>query len=67
MGNAPTGHALFTLLKETDWAHNVAAAADVALLGRFYGRFADCAVEIGRRVVFRAAGEDYRGASVSVW
>ena len=35
----------------------VAAAVDVTLLGRFYERFADHAVEIGRRVVFEATGE----------
>jgi phosphate transport system protein len=29
---------------------------DVALLGRFYERFADHAVEIGRRVVFETTG-----------
>jgi phosphate transport system protein len=48
---------LFTLLKEKDWAHGVASAVDVALLGRFYERFADHAVEIGRRVIFEATGE----------
>jgi phosphate transport system protein len=48
---------LFTLLKESDWAHGVATAVDVALLGRFYERFADHAVEIGRRVIFQATGE----------
>jgi phosphate uptake regulator len=57
MGGVPGGRALFTPLKEKDWAHDVAAAADVALLGRFYERCADRAVEIGRRVVFQAAGE----------
>jgi phosphate transport system protein len=48
---------LFALLKDKEWAHGVAAAIDVALLGRFYERFADHAVEIGRRVVFQATGE----------
>ncbi|MGA7051628.1 MAG: phosphate signaling complex protein PhoU [Mycobacterium sp.] len=48
---------LFSLLKDKEWAHGVAAAVDVALLGRFYERFADHAVEIGRRVVFQATGE----------
>jgi phosphate transport system protein len=48
---------LFTLLTEQEWAHSVAAAVDVALLGRFYERFADHAVEIGRRVIFQATGE----------
>jgi phosphate transport system protein len=48
---------LFTLLKEREWAHGVASAVDVALLGRFYERFADHAVEIARRVIFQATGE----------
>ena len=47
---------LFTLLKDKEWAHDVAAAVDVALLGRFYERFADHAVEIGRRIIFQATG-----------
>ncbi|MGO8941001.1 MAG: phosphate signaling complex protein PhoU [Mycobacterium sp.] len=47
---------LFTLLMETDWTHGVASAVDVALLGRFYERFADHAVEIGRRVIFQVTG-----------
>ena len=32
--------------------HGVPATVDVALLGHFYERFADHAVEVGRRVVF---------------
>ena len=48
---------LFTLLKEQQWAHGVESAVDVALLGRFYERFADHAVEIGRRVIFQATGQ----------
>jgi phosphate transport system protein len=48
---------LFTLLKEREWTHGVESAVDVALLGRFYERFADHAVEIGRRVIFQATGE----------
>jgi phosphate transport system protein len=47
---------LFTLLMEKEWAHGVEAAVDVALLGRFYERFADHAVEIGRRIIFQATG-----------
>ena len=30
---------------------------DVTLLGRFYERFADHAVEIARRVIFQATGK----------
>ncbi|MCV7413520.1 PhoU family transcriptional regulator [Mycobacterium florentinum] len=48
---------LFTVLKKKDWPHGVSTAVDVTLLGRFYERFADHAVEIGRRVIFQATGE----------
>src|SRR4029079_6493125 len=48
---------LFTVLMDREWKHGVAAAVDVTLLGRFYERFADHAVEIGRRVIFQATGE----------
>jgi phosphate transport system protein len=47
---------LFTLLIDHKWQDGVCSAVDVALLGRFYERFADHAVEIGRRVVFEATG-----------
>ena len=47
---------LFTELMDREWKHGVPAAVDVALLGRFYERFADHAVEVGRRVVFQATG-----------
>jgi phosphate transport system protein len=48
---------LFSVLMDREWKHGVAAAVDGTLLGRFYERFADHAVEIGRRVVFEATGE----------
>ena len=48
---------LFSVLMDKEWKHGVAAAVDVTLLGRFYERFADHAVEIGRRVIFQATGE----------
>jgi phosphate transport system protein len=47
---------LFTLLIDHKWQGGVGSAVDVALLGRYYERFADHAVEIGRRVVFEATG-----------
>jgi phosphate transport system protein len=47
---------LFTMLIDHKWQDGVCSAVDVALLGRFYERFADHAVEIGRRVVFEATG-----------
>ena len=48
---------LFTVLMDREWKHGVAAAVDVTLLGRYYERFADHAVEVGRRVIFSATGE----------
>jgi phosphate transport system protein len=48
---------LFTVLMGREWKHGVASAVDVTLLGRFYERFADHAVEIGDRVVFQVTGE----------
>ena len=48
---------IFTVLMDKEWKHGVAAAVDVTLLGRFYERFADHAVEIGRRVVFQVTGQ----------
>ena len=47
---------LFTVLIDRGWKHGVPAAVDVALLGRFYERFADHAVEVARRVVFQVTG-----------
>ena len=51
---------LFRDLMEPGWRHGVAAAVDITLLGRFYERFADHAVEIGRRIVFEATGDTAR-------
>ena len=48
---------LFTVLMDREWRHGVATAVDVTLLGRFYERFADHAVEIGGRVIFQATGK----------
>jgi phosphate transport system protein len=48
---------LFTVLMDREWKHGVAAAVDVTLLGRFYERFADHAVEISRRVIFQTTGQ----------
>ena len=39
---------------DREWTHGAPAAVEVALPGRFYERFADHAVEVGRRVVFQA-------------
>ncbi|HYB38363.1 MAG TPA: phosphate signaling complex protein PhoU [Mycobacterium sp.] len=46
---------LFSVL-DREWKHSVSGAVETALLGRFYERFADHAVEIGRRVIFMSSG-----------
>ncbi len=48
---------LFSVMMDREWKHGVAAAVDVTLLGRFYERFADHAVEISRRVIFQVTGK----------
>ncbi len=47
---------LFQVLKDHHWQHGVAAGVDVALLSRYYERFADHAVELARRVIYQATG-----------
>lgn len=47
---------LFSLLIDREWQHGVAVGVEGALLGRFYERFADHAVEIGRRIIFMDSG-----------
>jgi phosphate transport system protein len=48
---------MFTLWPAPGWRHGVGPAIDTALLSRFYERFADHAVSIGRRVVFQETGD----------
>lgn len=48
---------LFSVLLDEGWTDNIPAAVDAALLGRFYERFADHAVEVGRRVIFIVSGD----------
>jgi phosphate transport system protein len=48
---------LFTVLMAPEWPHGVTAAVDVALLGRFYERFADHAVALARQVIFVVTGQ----------
>jgi phosphate transport system protein len=44
------------VLIDREWKHSISAGVETALLGRFYERFADHAVEIGRRVIFMDSG-----------
>jgi phosphate transport system protein len=48
---------IMSALIDTQWQHGPQSAVDVTLLARFYERFADHAVEIGRRVIFLATGD----------
>ncbi|TRW76535.1 phosphate signaling complex protein PhoU [Mycolicibacterium sp. 018/SC-01/001] len=48
------------------WRHGPLVAADMVLLGRFYERFADHAVEIARRVYFQATGSSLVGGSGAI-
>jgi len=48
---------LFSVIMDKEWEHGVAAAVDITLLGRFYERFADHAVSVGKRMVFVATGK----------
>ena len=47
---------VFSVLIDREWQHSVSVGVETALLGRFYERFADHAVEIGRRVIFMNSG-----------
>jgi phosphate transport system protein len=47
---------MFSVLMAPSWAHGVGPAVDIALLGRFYERYADHAVTVARRVVYVVTG-----------
>ena len=55
---------LFHAVLSEDWQHGVEAAIDVTLVSRYYERFADHAVTIGKRVVHIVTGEPYSTAGV---
>lgn len=48
----------FRVLITDSWPHSVQAAVDIALLGRYYERIADHAVEISGRLVYIVTGHD---------
>ncbi len=48
---------LFRVLLEGEWEHGVDTAIDLALLGRYYERVGDHAVNMARRVVYLVTGE----------
>lgn len=48
---------LFTVVLSANWTHGTAPAIDVALLGRYYERYADHAVAVARQIVFIVTGD----------
>ena len=48
---------LFSVLIDRRMEDGVSAGVETALLGRFYERFAEQAVEVGRRVIFAVTGD----------
>jgi phosphate transport system protein len=48
---------LFKVLLHDDWPYGAETAIDGALLGRFYERYADHAVNIGEQIVYLITGE----------
>lgn len=52
---------LMAKIGSPDWPHGAAAAVDLALLSRYYERFADHAVSVTRRVVAIVTGVPYVG------
>lgn len=50
---------MFTIVLSPAWSHGVEAAVDATLISRYYERFADHAVTIGKRVVHVVTGEPY--------
>ncbi|MQY26798.1 phosphate signaling complex PhoU family protein [Nocardia aurantia] len=48
---------LLATVLDPDWSYGITTAVDITLLGRYYERFADNAVDVGRRTIFLATGE----------
>jgi phosphate transport system protein len=48
---------MFTVLMDRSWGHGVGPAVDIALLARFYERYADHAVAVARRIVYVVTGQ----------
>jgi phosphate transport system protein len=48
---------LFKILLDDDWPYGAETAIDGALLGRFYERYADHAVNIGEQMIYLVTGQ----------
>jgi phosphate transport system protein len=59
--------ALHAVLVDASWPHGVESAIDGALLGRFYERFADHAVNAGRHMYFLVTGESLTNPPGAPW
>ena len=53
-------HELFKVLLDDTWPYGAETAIDGALLGRFYERYADHAVNAGERMIYLITGEPVR-------
>jgi phosphate transport system protein len=51
---------LFGVLLADDWPYGAETAIDGALLGRFYERYADHAVNVGEQIVYLITGQPIR-------
>jgi phosphate transport system protein len=51
---------LFKVLLHDDWPYGAETAIDGALLGRFYERYADHAVNVGEQMIYLITGEQAR-------
>lgn len=49
---------MFSVLMHPSWPHGAAVAVDVALLARYYERFADHAVKVARQTVYAVTGQE---------
>jgi len=54
---------LFAVMLDDDWPYGAETAIDGALLGRFYERYADHAVNVGEHLVYLITGEQVEGLS----
>ena len=52
---------LFKILLDDDWPYGAETAIDGALLGRFYERYADHAVNIGEQMIYLVTGQPVGG------
>ena len=52
---------LFQVLLDDNWPYGAETAIDGALLGRFYERYADHAVNVGERMIYLITGEHVAG------